>query len=48
MGLNSVLHKMAEAVGMNRSHPVHDEIDEAVKADKTDEPGEEENTNAQE
>lgn len=33
-GLNGVLHDLAHAVGMNRSHPIHDKIDQAVPADK--------------
>lgn len=46
MSLNSVLHTMAHAIGMNASHPVHDEIDAAVKPEKEEEKGEEDDANA--
>lgn len=49
MSLNSVLHSMAHAIGMNQSHDIHDEIDAAVPEKdepKDEEKGEEESTDA--
>lgn len=46
MGLNSVLHKLAELTGANKSHPIHAEIDDTVAAGKDDEKDEEGSTDA--
>lgn len=46
MSLNSVLHDIAHAVGMNKDHPIHAAIDDAVPPAHSEEKGEEEDTNA--
>lgn len=46
MSLNSVLHDIAHAVGMNKDHPIHADIDAAVEPDKDEEKGEEDKPNA--
>lgn len=37
MGLNAVLHKLANLVGANDSHEIHSEIDDAVEPEKDEE-----------